>query len=56
MVELTMDVVNPKRHIGLLSAVAFGVGCMIGSGIFVTPKSALSNSGSIGNITHNFVS
>ena len=46
--SITIDVVNFKPQIGLFSAVTFGVGCMIGSGIFISPKGALKNSGSIG--------
>jgi len=53
-VKIETDVVNPKRHIGLLSAVTFGAGCMIGSGIFVSPKGALHNAGSIGKCVSCF--
>lgn len=49
--EVIIDVVNPKQEIGLWSAVTFGLGCMIGSGIFISPKGALSQSGSVGNKT-----
>lgn len=37
-----------KREIGLFSAVNLIIGSIIGSGIFVTPTSALARSGSVG--------
>ena len=42
------DGIKPKQQIGLLGAVTFATGCMIGSGIFVSPTSALKSVGSIG--------
>lgn len=49
--EIGVDIeyVRPKSQIGLLGAVAFGLGSMIGSGIFISPKGALQYSGSAGN-------
>lgn len=40
--------VELKRELGLFSAVNLNVGCMIGSGIFVSPSIALERSGSVG--------
>lgn len=40
--------VKLKRELGLFSAVNLILGVMIGSGIFVSPSSALEHSGSIG--------
>ena len=37
-----------KPRIGLWTAVAFVVGAIIGSGIFISPRGALANSGSVG--------
>ncbi|XP_045215477.2 b(0,+)-type amino acid transporter 1-like [Mercenaria mercenaria] len=45
---ITIDVAKPKVHIGLFGSVAFCMGSMIGSGIFISPTGALQNTGSIG--------
>ncbi|XP_067906000.1 b(0,+)-type amino acid transporter 1 isoform X2 [Heterodontus francisci] len=37
-----------QKQIGLLSAISLIVGTMIGSGIFISPKSVLSNTGAVG--------
>ncbi|KAH3857943.1 hypothetical protein DPMN_100561 [Dreissena polymorpha] len=46
--KIELDVVNPKQHIGLFGAVTFGIGSMIGSGIFISPKASLALAGSQG--------
>lgn len=40
--------VHLQREIGLLSAVSFIIGTVVGSGIFIAPKGVLMNSGSVG--------
>ncbi|XP_028305391.1 cystine/glutamate transporter [Gouania willdenowi] len=40
--------VHLKRKIGLLPAVSFIIGTVVGSGIFIAPKGVLMNSGSVG--------
>lgn len=47
-IGMEVDIVKPRPQIGLLGAVSFGVGSMIGSGIFIAPKGALQNAGSVG--------
>lgn len=42
------EVVHLRREIGLLSAVSFIIGTVVGSGIFIAPKGVLMNSGSVG--------
>lgn len=42
------DVVRLRREIGLLPAVSFIIGTVVGSGIFIAPKGVLMNSGSVG--------
>ena len=37
-----------KPEIGLFSSVTIIVGCIVGSGIFLSPKSVLDNAGSVG--------
>ena len=46
--DIDTDVVKPKAQIGLLGAVAFSAGSMIGSGIFISPTGAFASVGSIG--------
>ncbi|KAF0029925.1 hypothetical protein F2P81_019030 [Scophthalmus maximus] len=40
--------VHLRREIGLLSAMSFIIGTVVGSGIFIAPKGVLLNSGSVG--------
>uniref|UniRef100_A0A3B3U744 Si:ch73-352p4.8 n=1 Tax=Poecilia latipinna TaxID=48699 RepID=A0A3B3U744_9TELE len=40
--------VRLRREIGLLPAVSFIIGTVVGSGIFIAPKGVLMNSGSVG--------
>ncbi|KAI3366662.1 hypothetical protein L3Q82_009349, partial [Scortum barcoo] len=40
--------VHLRREIGLLPAVCFIIGTVVGSGIFIAPKGVLMNSGSVG--------
>ncbi|XP_068573376.1 cystine/glutamate transporter isoform X1 [Cebidichthys violaceus] len=42
------EVVQLRREIGLLPAVCFIIGSVVGSGIFIAPKGVLVNSGSVG--------
>ncbi|KAF7658947.1 hypothetical protein LDENG_00005540 [Lucifuga dentata] len=42
------DAVHLRREIGLLPAVSFIIGTVVGSGIFIAPKGVLMNSGSVG--------
>uniref|UniRef100_A0A665VBI4 Si:ch73-352p4.8 n=1 Tax=Echeneis naucrates TaxID=173247 RepID=A0A665VBI4_ECHNA len=42
------EVVHLHREIGLLPAVSFIIGTVVGSGIFIAPKGVLINSGSVG--------
>ncbi|CAL1568472.1 unnamed protein product [Knipowitschia caucasica] len=42
------DAVHLHRQIGLLPAVCFIVGTVVGSGIFIAPKGVLMNSGTVG--------
>uniref|UniRef100_A0AAQ6IA78 Cystine/glutamate transporter n=1 Tax=Anabas testudineus TaxID=64144 RepID=A0AAQ6IA78_ANATE len=42
------EVVHLRREIGLLPAVSFIIGIVVGSGIFIAPKGVLMNSGSVG--------
>ncbi|XP_068442449.1 cystine/glutamate transporter [Clinocottus analis] len=42
------EVVQLRREIGLLPAMCFVIGTVVGSGIFIAPKGVLVNSGSVG--------
>nr|XP_046184643.1 cystine/glutamate transporter-like isoform X3 [Oncorhynchus gorbuscha] len=42
------EVIHLRRTIGLLPAISFIIGTMVGSGIFIAPKGVLMNSGSMG--------
>ncbi|XP_012678924.2 cystine/glutamate transporter [Clupea harengus] len=42
------EVVHLRRTIGLLPAISFIFGTVVGSGIFIAPKGVLMNSGSVG--------
>ncbi|CAG5927413.1 unnamed protein product [Menidia menidia] len=46
--EAADEVVCLRRQIGLLPAVSFIIGTVVGSGIFIAPKGVLMNSGSVG--------
>lgn len=46
-IEISGSAVELRRELGLFSAVNLILGVMIGSGIFVSPASALENSGSV---------
>lgn len=46
--EKDESVVHLRREIGLLPAVSFIIGTVVGSGIFIAPKGVLMNSGSVG--------
>ena len=46
--EDNAEVVNPKPQISLLGGTTFAMGCMIGSGIFISPTGALESAGSVG--------
>ena len=47
-INIETDRVHVKQRIGLLGGIAFVMGSVIGSGIFISPKGALVNAGSIG--------
>ncbi|KAL4234403.1 hypothetical protein ACF0H5_006050 [Mactra antiquata] len=47
-VSFDLERIPVKPRIGLLTAISFVVGSIIGSGIFISPKGALVNSGSVG--------
>ena len=42
------NVVCPRPQISLLGGTTFAMGCMIGSGIFISPTGALESAGSVG--------
>lgn len=46
--SVTGSTIELKRELGLFSAVSMLVGVMIGSGIFISPTSALKYTGSVG--------
>ena len=47
-IAIETDRVPVKQRLGLVDGIAFVVGAIIGSGIFISPKGALQNSGSVG--------
>ena len=48
MVEADTSLVRLRQEIGLFNGMTIIVGCIIGSGIFLSPKSVLDNAGSVG--------
>ncbi|XP_014826579.1 PREDICTED: cystine/glutamate transporter-like isoform X1 [Poecilia mexicana] len=46
--KMEEEAVRLRREIGLLPAVSFIIGTVVGSGIFIAPKGVLMNSGSVG--------
>ncbi|XP_045202466.2 b(0,+)-type amino acid transporter 1-like [Mercenaria mercenaria] len=47
-IVIETDRIQVKERIGLAGGISFVMGAIIGSGIFISPKGALQNSGSIG--------
>ncbi|XP_060567973.1 b(0,+)-type amino acid transporter 1-like [Ruditapes philippinarum] len=47
-IVLETDRIRVKERIGLWGGIAFIMGAVIGSGIFISPRGALKNSGSVG--------
>ena len=46
-----VDRVKVKRTIGVFTGLALNIGMMVGSGIFITPKAVIMNTGSPGTAT-----